>query len=71
LLSTGDARLVEVATVDNAVNRLWGEVKGVGKNMLGTLLMEVRNEIRASLELSGAKKKKAPQRKSNSKGLAA
>lgn len=46
LLSTGDARLVESATVDNAVNRLWGEVNGVGKNMLGTLLMEVREEIR-------------------------
>jgi len=50
LLSTGDARLVESATVDNAVNRLWGEVNGVGKNMLGTLLMEVREEIR-QLEL--------------------
>lgn len=46
LLSTGDVRLVESATVDNAVNRLWGEVNGVGKNMLGTLLMEVREEIR-------------------------
>lgn len=49
LLSTGDARLIESATVDNAVNRLWGEVNGVGRNMLGTLLMEVRSEIRASL----------------------
>jgi ribA/ribD-fused uncharacterized protein len=48
LLSTGDARLIESATVDNAVNRLWGEVNGVGRNMLGTLLMEVRSEIRAS-----------------------
>lgn len=50
LLGTGNARLVESATVDNAVNRLWGEVNGVGKNMLGTLLMEVREEIR-QLEL--------------------
>jgi ribA/ribD-fused uncharacterized protein len=49
LLHTGDARLIESATVDNAVNRLWGEVNGVGRNMLGTLLMEVRSEIRASL----------------------
>src|ERR1700683_4673777 len=41
LVSTGSARLVESATVDNAVSRLWGEVNGVGKNMLGTLLMEL------------------------------
>lgn len=47
LLSTGQARLVETATVDNAVNRLWGEVNGKGKNMLGTLLMELRNELAA------------------------
>jgi ribA/ribD-fused uncharacterized protein len=46
LLGTGDARLVEAATVDNEVNRLWGEVNGVGRNMLGKLLMEVREEIR-------------------------
>jgi ribA/ribD-fused uncharacterized protein len=42
LLSTGSARLVESATVDNPVNRLWGEVNGVGKNMLGVLLMDLR-----------------------------
>jgi ribA/ribD-fused uncharacterized protein len=46
LLSTGDARLVETATVDNEVNRLWGEVKGTGRNMLGVLLMELRTELR-------------------------
>lgn len=46
LLSTGDARLVESATVDNEVNRLWGEVNGAGKNMLGVLLMEIREELR-------------------------
>lgn len=45
LLSTGSARLIESATVDNAVNRLWGEVNGVGKNMLGVLLMELRAEL--------------------------
>lgn len=45
LLSTGTASLVESATVDNPVNRLWGEVNGVGKNMLGVLLMELRNEL--------------------------
>jgi ribA/ribD-fused uncharacterized protein len=48
LLSTGSARLVEAATVDNSVNRLWGEVKGVGKNMLGLLLMEVRKELQGA-----------------------
>lgn len=47
LLSTGNARLVEAATVDNEVNRTWGEVNGKGKNMLGVLLMEVREELRA------------------------
>ncbi|HRH85847.1 MAG TPA: NADAR family protein [Rubrivivax sp.] len=48
LLSTGDARLVEAATVATPVNRTWGEVNGVGKNMLGKLLMEVREELRAA-----------------------
>ena len=47
LLSTGNARLVESATQDNEVNRTWGEVNGIGKNMLGKLLMEVRDELRA------------------------
>ncbi len=46
LLSTGNKRLVEVATVDNDVNRLWGEVNGKGKNMLGVLLMELRDRLR-------------------------
>jgi hypothetical protein len=46
LLATGDARLVESATVDNEVNRLWGEVNGVGRNMLGELLMELRTALR-------------------------
>jgi len=46
LLSTGEARLVETASVDNEVNRLWGEVGGVGRNMLGVMLMELRAEFR-------------------------
>lgn len=50
LLSTGDARLVEAATTDNEVNRTWGEVNGVGRNMLGKLLMEVRAELRENTE---------------------
>lgn len=45
LLSTGDLRLVEVGTVSNAVNRLWGEVDGKGQNMLGVMLMELRSEF--------------------------
>lgn len=50
LLSTGDAKLVETATVDNEVNRLWGEVNGVGRNMLGVLLMELRKDLRDNAE---------------------
>lgn len=46
LLATGTARLVESATIDNEVNRLWGEVNGVGRNMLGELLMQLRDELR-------------------------
>lgn len=46
LHSTGDTRLVESATVDNEVNRLWGEVNGEGRNMLGQLLMELRASLR-------------------------
>jgi len=45
LLSTGEKRLVEMPRTDNPTNRLWGEVNGRGKNMLGNLLMEVREEL--------------------------
>jgi ribA/ribD-fused uncharacterized protein len=45
LISTGSKRLVEAGTVNNAVNRLWGEVAGVGQNMLGVMLMEIRDEL--------------------------
>jgi ribA/ribD-fused uncharacterized protein len=67
LLSTGKARLVEVATVDNLVNRTWGEVDGVGKNMLGKLLMEVRDELAA--QVAGSKRRQ--QRPSKRELLAA
>lgn len=50
LLSTRDATLIETATVDNEVNRLWGEVNGVGQNMLGKMLMELRTELRSPTE---------------------
>lgn len=45
LLSTGEARLVESGTVDNDVNRRWGEVNGKGENWLGRILMEIRAEL--------------------------
>lgn len=48
LLATGDARLVEAGTVNNAVNRLWGEVDGKGENTLGVMLMELRSEYARS-----------------------
>ena len=50
LLSTGEARLVESATMDNEVNRLWGEVNGSGRNMLGVMLMELRDDLRQEAE---------------------
>jgi ribA/ribD-fused uncharacterized protein len=46
LLSTGNARLVEVGRVDSPVNRIWGEINGRGQNMLGILLMELREELK-------------------------
>ena len=49
LLSTGAEELVETGTVNNAVNRFWGMVnvngKLVGQNMLGILLIEVRETL--------------------------
>ncbi|MCC8432560.1 NADAR family protein [Reyranella aquatilis] len=58
LLSTGNARLVEVGTVDNLVNRTWGEVNGKGKNMLGILLMELRDKLEVG-NLSNIKNSKS------------
>lgn len=44
LLATGDAELIEHTTNDS----YWGDGgDGSGKNMLGTVLMEVRKKIRA------------------------
>lgn len=57
LLSTGSDRLVESATVDNAVNRLWGEVNGAGKNMLGVMLMELRTQLGASAKARSSRRK--------------
>lgn len=48
LLSTDNAVLIEESKTD----AFWGVgKKGTGKNMLGVLLMEVRQEIRESLEV--------------------
>ena len=62
LLATGDARLVEAGRTDNLVNRTWGEVNGTGLNMLGVLLMEVREELRGhvQLQIKAASKKSKP-----------
>lgn len=65
LLSTGDLRLVESATVDNAVNRLWGEVNGKGKNMLGVMLMELRTQLCEQESAEAVAVKPRPRRSSN------
>ena len=52
LLDTGSHRLVEAGTTNNAVNRFWGEVHGKGKNTLGNLLMELRDELRKERDLA-------------------
>lgn len=64
LLSTGGARLVEAGTVNNAVNRLWGEVDGKGENMLGVMLMELRTEYakQAQVRVPATKKKTASKK---------
>ena len=43
LLATNNAKLIEG---NNHKDSYWGVYKGVGKNRLGTLLMEVRDELR-------------------------
>lgn len=78
LLSTGEARLVEVGTVNNAVNRLWGEVDGKGQNMLGLMLMELRATYTAkrparvqAAKIAAASDKKLAGSKPASKRVAA
>ncbi len=58
LLSTGKAKLIESGRVDNAVNRLWGEVNGRGENMLGLMLMEVRDQLAKKIKLEPMSKKR-------------
>ena len=66
LLATGQARLVEAGTTNNAVNRLWGEVNGKGQNMLGVLLMEVRAELRKK-KVAQPKASVKPQRNASTR----
>lgn len=48
LLLTSDAVLIEESTMD----AFWGiGKKGTGANMLGTLLMEIRSELRCALDI--------------------
>ena len=76
LLSTGKARLVEAGTVNNAVNRLWGEVNGKGENTLGVMLMELRAAYAKQISAhkpaetkSAASKKTTEKPKRASKGV--
>lgn len=72
LLSTGGSRLVEAGTVNNAVNRLWGEVDGKGENMLGVMLMELRTEYAKQRPASvPAAKKTAASKKTSAAPKAA
>lgn len=64
LLSTGSAELVEAGRVDNAVNRIWGEVNGKGRNMLGRMLMELREELRKDISTK-SKSRKTTQQQTN------
>lgn len=68
LLSTGGARLVEVGRVDNLVNRTWGEVNGKGKNMLGVLLMDLRQELKTERRGHSPRSRGARSHEVRSKG---
>lgn len=54
LVSAGSARLAEAATVDNPVNRLWSEVDGKWRNILGQMLMERRAELEGGVRNSAS-----------------
>jgi ribA/ribD-fused uncharacterized protein len=58
LIATGTARLVERGTVNNAVNRLWGEVNGRGENTLGKMLMELRAQYQLDVRHPPARREK-------------
>ncbi|RJP48784.1 MAG: NADAR family protein [Anaerolineaceae bacterium] len=50
LVATGNEELVEVGSSDTLLNRFWGKVEHRGQlegmNMLGTILMETRDQLR-------------------------
>ena len=50
LLDTGNEMLVEG---NNWGDKIWGQVKGEGKNLLGQILMRIRDELRNCAEQSG------------------
>jgi hypothetical protein len=65
------ARLVEAGTVNNAVNRLWGEVDGKGENMLGVMLMELRTAYAKDKSAATKCRRRSPKSSkasANSKG---
>lgn len=68
LISTAPARLVEAGRVNNAVNRLWGEVEGRGQNKLGVMLMELRSQLISEQEMDHSQPIK--KRKRGSQGPA-
>lgn len=53
LLATGDAPLEEGNTWGD---RIWGTVNGQGQNLLGKILMEIRDAARATLDSGPAAK---------------
>lgn len=61
LIETKNARLVEAGRVANSVNKTWGEVNGKGQNMLGRLLMELREELTNALANEKVRKPKSSQ----------
>lgn len=45
LLGTNDAEISEWVQEDNETNRFWSKVDGIGDNVLGKLLMELRAQL--------------------------
>lgn len=65
LLATNDAELIEGNTWGD---RFWGVCNGVGENMLGKLLMQVRDELRKCSDGCGASSEDHCWNKSTSDG---
>jgi len=54
--------------VNNAVNRLWGEVDGKGENMLGVMLMELRTAYAKEKSAGTRAAKRSPKSSKPSAG---